>query len=39
MLPRLEWVFLFLAGLYRYLEMHGNPYWPLPRRTVPWALA
>ena len=32
---RLEWVFLFLAGVYRYLEMHGNPYWLLPALLVP----
>jgi hypothetical protein len=32
---RLEWVALFLAGVYRYLEMHGNPYWLLPALLAP----
>jgi hypothetical protein len=35
LLLRLEWVALFLAGVYRYLEMHGNPYWLLPALLAP----
>lgn len=32
---RAEWVALCLAGLYRYLEMHGNPYWLVPALLAP----
>jgi len=35
LLLRAEWVALFLAGVYRYLEMHGNPYWLLPALLAP----
>ncbi len=35
LLLRAEWVALCLAGVYRYLEMHGNPYWLLPALLVP----
>jgi hypothetical protein len=35
LLLRAEWVALFLAGIYRYLEMHGNPYWLLPALLAP----
>jgi hypothetical protein len=35
LLLRAEWMALFLAGVYRYLEMHGDPYWLVPLLLAP----
>lgn len=34
-LLRLEWIAIFLAGTYRYIEMHGDPWWLLALLFIP----